>query len=537
MENLPIEIIWLIGSYISRFRDRAALCSVSRSLNKKTTPLLYQHTIIVLDNTLRPRSKPEYSPVWLTQLRGLHRDRKTLCPAITKLSILFRNESEAFERGEPLAMELLLGCVREMHFLDEVIWASNPVPPDDLMEAFAAKKITAFVYDADPRVTKLAYTLDILKLEILSQCPLRSLSIKASTEPELLALRDAIYTHRKSLESLTLRFGDWATRYDYLSLQTGYPDCAPRSVLEGEGDPTWVLFEPFVQASEKLCVQSLDVSGHVYSDHRFSISGRKNFLKAVDVGCLKHLRISRYCRHRTDPVTLLGEWQDYRSLESLAVGGRSLPSRGSSWDEIAARLIYLSVDQFVAHLGHNFSSLRMLAMTTPLAPCRLPLRGLRTICPFLEQLTYVQTPVLFDLPILEDLLRLRRIYILANLTSSYIMEYFPSFMEYCSELESPFLDRLDRLACGTTVCDIVPVRQLEWSLRLPLKVEEAWPKNEKSEPSPYIPLLPRDEYAVKLPGQTTVSCRGKVFRQLDLCQLKYDMMVDTVLYYYYPKLC
>ncbi|OAX79629.1 hypothetical protein ACJ72_06053 [Emergomyces africanus] len=208
MENLPLEIVCHIGSYLTRFRDRAALCSVSRTLNMQTTPLLYQHTVIELDNTMRPRSKPEYSPVWLTQLRGLHRNREALCPAVKKLSILFRDESDAFERGERLAMELLLGCVCEMHSLEEVMyelprdqildglsnalielfrWAANPIPPESLMEAFAAKKITSFAYDGDPRVTKLASPLDVLNLEILSQCPLRSLSIKASTEPELLA--------------------------------------------------------------------------------------------------------------------------------------------------------------------------------------------------------------------------------------------------------------------------------------------------------------------------------------------------------------
>lgn len=35
---------------------------------------------------------------------------------------------------------------------------------------------------------------------------------------------------------------------------------------------------------------------------------------------------------------------------------------------------------------------------------------------------------------------------------------------------------------------------------------------------------------MKLPGQTTMSCRGKVFRQLDWRQLKSDPMVDTVMY-------
>lgn len=145
------------------------------------------------------------------------------------------------------------------------------------MEAFAAQNITAFTCDGDPRVTKLSCPLDVLKLDLLSQCPLRSLSIKASTEPELLGLRDAIFTHRKSLESLALRFGDWATWHGYLVFRTGYPDCAPKSVLEGEGDPTFVLFEPFVQASEKLCLQSFDLLGTVYYGHGFSDSIEESF--------------------------------------------------------------------------------------------------------------------------------------------------------------------------------------------------------------------------------------------------------------------
>ncbi|EEH04089.1 predicted protein [Histoplasma capsulatum G186AR] len=532
---------------IPRFRDRAALCCVSRSLNKKATRLLYQHTIIELDNTLRPRSKPEFSPPWLTQLRGLYRDRKTLCPVITKLSILFANESDVFERGESLAMDLLLGCVREMHSLDEVIWASNPVPPGDLMEAFAAQNITAFTYDGDPRVTKLAYPLDVLKLDLLSQCPLRSLSIKASTEPELLGLRDAIFTHRKSLESLALRFGDWATWYGYLVFRTGYPDCAPKSVLEGEGDPTFVLFEPFVQASEKLCLQSFDLLGTVYYGYGFSDSIEETFWKAVDVGCLKHLQISRRHSYRTVQGTLLGEWQDYHSLESLAFEGKPLPNRAGSqdsqdsWDEIAARLTSLSVDQFIPHLGHNFSSLRMLAMTMPLSPSHLPIPELKAVCPLLEQLAYVQPPGLFtrDLPDLEGMPHLRRVYAMVDLKSSIVMDYFARFMEYCCKTESPLLDRLDRFAGGVTVCDIVSVRQLEWSLRLPLNVQEAEAEavheNENAELSPYIPLLPRDEYSMKLPRQTTMSCRGKVFRQLDWRQLEGDPMVDTVMYRYNLK--
>ncbi|EDN11348.1 hypothetical protein I7I51_02952 [Histoplasma capsulatum] len=388
-------------------------------------------------------------------------DRKTLCPVITKQSILFVNESDVFERGESLAMDLLLGCVREMHSLDEVIWASNPVPPGHLMEAFAAQNITAFTCDGDPRVTKLSCPLDVLKLDLLSQCPLRSLSIKASTEPELLGLRDAIFTHRKSLESLALRFGDWATWHGYLVFRTGYPDCAPKSVLEGEGDPTFVLFEPFVQASEKLCLQSFDL--------------------LVDVGCLKHLQISRRHIYRTVQGTLLGEWQDYHSLESLAFEGKPLPNRAGSqdsqdsWDEIAARLTSLSVDQFIPHLGRNFSSLRMLAMTMPLSPSHLPIPELKAVCPLLEQLAYVQPPGLFtrDLPDLEGMPHLRRIYAMVNLKSSIVMDYFARFMEYCCKTESPLLDRLDRFAGGVTVCDIVSVRQLEWSLRLPLNVQEA----------------------------------------------------------------
>ncbi|OJD16225.1 hypothetical protein AJ78_03605 [Emergomyces pasteurianus Ep9510] len=503
----------------------------------KNTPLLYQHTIIELDNTLRPRSKPEYSPVWLTQLRGLYRKRETLCAAVRKLSILFRNESDAFERGEVLAMELLLGCVREMHSLDEVIWASNPVPPASLMEAFAEKKITSFVYDGDPRVSKLAYPLDILKLEILSQCHLRSLSIKASTESELLGLRDAIYIHRKSLKSLALRFGDWSTSYGYLDFRPGFPSAAPKSVSKGEGDPTVVLFEPFFKASEKLHLQSLDVLGRVYYEYGFSDYNEEALMNAVDTGCLKHLRLSRYRVRRTEQVRLQGEWQDYRSIESLAAEGISLPSLGSSWDEVAARLTLLSIDQFISHLGRNFAALRMLAITTPIAQSKLPIRELRAICPHLEQLAYVQAPGYFvrDLPDLEDLLHLRRLYILVALGSSYIMDYFSRFMEYCAHLESPLLDRLDRLAGGATVCDIVPVRQLEWSLRLPLNVTEARPQNEEAEPNAYIPLLPKDEYAVKLPSQTTISCRGKVLRELDWWYLKQDPMIDTVMYYYNAK--
>ncbi|EQL35003.1 hypothetical protein BDFG_03224 [Blastomyces dermatitidis ATCC 26199] len=541
MENLPIEIIWLIGSHILRYRDRAALCCVSRSLRRKTTPLLYQHTIIELDNTLRPRSKPEYSPVWLTQLRGLYRDRKTLCPAIKKLSILFPNESDSFERGESLAMELLLGCVREMHSLDEVIWASNPVPPDDLMEAFATKGITAFTYDGDPRVTNRAYPLDILKIELLSQCPLRSLSIKASTEAEILGLRNAIYTHRQTLKSLTLRFGNWAMLWGYLTYHCGYPHCAPKCVYDGEGDPTSVLFEPFVHTSDKLCLQSLDLLGHVYYDYGFSDSIEETFLKAVDVACLKHLRISRYHTRRVDQGTSF-VWKDYRSLESLALEGKSLANRESSWnswDEIAARLTYLSIDQFIAHLGRDFRSLRMLAMTTPISPSHLPIRKLRVLCPLLEELAYVQPPGLFtrDLPDLEDLVHLRRLYVMVDPKTSYILDYCARFMEYCSETQSPLLDRLDRVAGGATVCDIIPVRQLEWSLRLSLNVVEAdaTPESEQTVPSPYIPLLPRDEYTAKLPSQTTISCRGKVLRQVDWWQLNHDPVVDTVMYFYNPK--
>lgn len=112
-------------------------------------------------------------------------------------------------------------------------------------------------------------------------------------------------------------------------------------------------------------------------------------------------------------------------------------------------------------------------------------------------------------------------------------------MEYCCKTESPLLDRLDRFAGGVTVCDIVSVRQLEWSLRLPLNVQEAEAEavheNENAELSPYIPLLPRDEYSMKLPRQTTMSCRGKVFRQLDWRQLEGDPMVDTVMYRYNLK--
>ncbi|PGG97777.1 hypothetical protein GX51_07159 [Blastomyces parvus] len=542
METIPIEIIWLIGSHIPRYRDRAALCCVSRALHRKTTPLLYQHTIIELDNTLRPRSKPEYSPAWLTQLRGLHRDRKTLCPAIIKLSILFPNESDSFERGEALAVELLLGCVREMHSLDEVIWASNPVPPDALMEAFAAKRITAFTYDGDPRVTNRAYPLDILKIELLSQCPLRSLFIKASTEAELLGLRNAIYTHRQTLKSLTLRFGAWATSWGRLTYSCGYPQCAPKSVADGDGDPTLVLFEPFVHESDKLCLQSLDLLGHVDYDYGFSDSVKEIFLKAVDVACLEHLRIARYHTRRADQGTSL-MWKDYRALESLALEGRSLVSDESPWDswnEIAARLTYLSIDQYIAHLGRDFTSLRMLAMTTPVSPTHLPIRKLRELCPLLEELAYVQPPGLFtrDLPDLEDLVHLRRLYVMVDPKDFYIIDHCARFMEYCSITQSPLLDRLDRIAGGTAVCDIVPVRQLEWSLRMPLDVVEAADAKAETEPtapSPYIPLLPRDEYAAKLPNQTTISCRGKVLRQLDWLQLKGDRMVDTVMYFYSPK--
>lgn len=225
----------------------------------------------------------------------------------------------------------------------------------------------------------------------------------------------------------------------------------------------------------------------------------------MDVGCLKHLQISRRHIYRTVQGTLLGEWQDYHSLESLAFEGKPLPNRAGSqdsqdsWDEIAARLTSLSVDQFIPHLGRNFSSLRMLAMTMPLSPSHLPIPELKAVCPLLEQLAYVQPPGLFvrlenfllpklqlpmliksclhiqtrDLPDLEGMPHLRRIYAMVNLKSSIVMDYFARFMEYCCKTESPLLDRLDRFAGGVTVCDIVSVRQLEWSLRLPLNVQEA----------------------------------------------------------------
>ncbi|OAX79628.1 hypothetical protein ACJ72_06052 [Emergomyces africanus] len=298
-----------------------------------------------------------------------------------------------------------------------------------------------------------------------------------------------------------------------------------------------MLFEPFGESSEKLHLQSLDILGHVYYLHGFFDYSKVALMEGVDGGHLKHLRISRYHARRTEPITLQGDWQDYRSIESLAVDGISLPSRGSSWDEISARLTHLSINQFISELGGTFSALRTLAMTTPISPAQLPIREIRDLCPLLEQLAYAQVPGLFtrDLPDLEDLPHLRRLYILAVLGSSYVEDYFARFMEYCTQTESNLFDRLDRFAAGATVCDIVTVRQLEWSLRLSLKVKEEIPGNEEADPKPYIPLLPIGVPAAQLPRQTTFSFRGKVLRELDWGQLKQDPIVDTVRYYYDAK--
>ena len=265
-------------------------------------------------------------------------------------------------------------------------WCSNLVPPDELPRLFVEKKITAFTCDGDARVAKIPHP-DTINFKILAQCPLRSLYVRASLEPELLALRDAIYTLRKTLKSLAVRFGDWGSRGHN---QAGYPYCLPKSAKKTDGDPTRVLFWKFQRAHEKLRLESLDV---LFASR--GMCDEERFLEVFDIDSLKHFRFS-WMKVWRRAFLFPGDRQGYKSLESLTLDGDYYQDGAVPWDEFretASRLTYLSTYRFVDGVVSHFRSLRKLAMTDHYLREQLPICDLDSICPLLEELAYYPSKV------------------------------------------------------------------------------------------------------------------------------------------------